>query len=137
MGAEWLELVRLWEVFEAREGFASPSNLSPHGRPPCVAEWIKRARAPSYRPPIANLDDYAQVFTQWWGSLQPEWRRSSGSLVQSSGDLDVLRKPGVNGLLSVLAALFFWGLLLGPGEFGAWLKAVDDVSWALRRLQEP
>ena len=44
--------------------------------------------------------------------MQPKWRLSKkGEILtqKMDGDLDGLRKPGLNGLLSVLAALFFWG----------------------------
>lgn len=140
LGSEWTALVKAWEAFEVGEGFAAPLNLSPTGRPPCISDWIKRARAPSYRPAIPSPEGFASLFTEWWRSVQPEWRRSAsgGSLARGSGDLGSVRKPGVNGLLSAIAALFFWGSAPGLTATGrdAWLEAVGEVSWTVQHLNE-
>ncbi|KAF9554474.1 hypothetical protein CPC08DRAFT_766685 [Agrocybe pediades] len=70
-------------------------KLSMESRPAAVAAWIKRACAPNWRPEIQDLQAYEKEFKVWWkGLLDNE---------------DGLAKPGVNGLLSVLAALLFWG----------------------------
>lgn len=135
LGDEWSALVGLWEAFEVREGFTAPLNLSPKGRPPCVSDWIKRARSPAYRPTLSNLDNFERGFTEWWESLQPGWRRSPDGLTREAGDLEAVRKPGVNGLLSVLAALFFWGAQSDPMARDAWLHVVDDVSWTVGQFQ--
>lgn len=137
LGVEWLELVGTWEAFEVGEGFSFPTKLAAKGRPPCIGDWIQRARAPSYRAAIANPADFAQAFTAWWTSLQPEWRQSPGTLLlKTSGNLDAIRKPGTNGLLSVIAALFFWGFACRSNGRGDWLEAVDEVGWTLRQLVE-
>ena len=47
--------------------------------------------------------------------MQPKWRLlKKGEILtwKMDGNLDGLRKLGLNGLLSVLAALFFWGRIV-------------------------
>ena len=55
--------------------------------------------------------------------------RSGVALVRDMDNLEALRKPGLNGLLSIVAALFFWKVALGPGGLKclAWCSAVEDV----------
>lgn len=135
LGPEWAELVGVWESFEVAAGFSTPAKLAATGRPPCIADWIQRARAPTYRPAIPDLGDFARNFTAWWASLQPEWRRSTAaSLSRKAGDYESIRKPGVNGLLSAIAALFFWGSARESNGPDGWLQAVDEVDWAIRQL---
>lgn len=135
LGLEWMELVGIWESFEVSEGFDSPTKLPAKGRPPCISDWIQRARTPSYRPTITHPDTFAQVFSAWWSSLQPQWRKSiEGPLPRAFGDYDALRRPGVNGLLSVVAALFFWGTARSLNAPDTWLEMIDEVGWAVGQL---
>ncbi|KDR72152.1 hypothetical protein GALMADRAFT_18798, partial [Galerina marginata CBS 339.88] len=111
LGPRWMELVVLWADFEAKEGYKERTKLSATGRPAAVKDWIQRARSPTWRPVIKDLAEFEREFGVWWTGLQPGWRVSDteGSAVEDGeGDWKVLRKPGVNGLLSLLAALFFW-----------------------------
>lgn len=138
LGIEWMELVKIWEAFETGEGFSSPGKLAAAGRPRCVADWIQRARAPAYRASITKPTEFGHAFMAWWTSLQPKWRQSAGApLAKTPGDYDDIRKPGVNGLLSAVAALFFWGLACGSDGRGGWLGAVEEVGWTFRQLVEP
>jgi len=51
------------------------------------------------------------------------------------GDWEVLRRPGVNGILSVMAGLFFWGVALrGKGSREGWNNAVSDCTVVLVAL---
>lgn len=128
-------MVGKWEVFEAGASPGIPAKLSATGRPPCVAQWIQRARAPTYRAPIADFDVFALSFTNWWRVLQPEWRRVTDRvLARGTGDWESIRKPGTNGLLSVLAALFFWAAASGVTGRKAWLESVEDVTWVIQQL---
>ena len=82
------------------------------------------------------VTDIEKKFVNWWASLQPQWRLLENGKVDSSltdGDWDDLRKPGLNGLYSVLVALFYWGSQVGKGsaECDRWMKAVEDVQLAL------
>lgn len=137
LGAPWDEIVRLWEAFEVQNGAANVGRIGATRRPTCVADWIQRARAPAYRPSITNFKKFSSDFFAWWAAIQPDWRRDGDSaLLRQSGDMSDISRSGVNGLLSVLAALFFWGTALGENREvdGDWKAAVEDVDWVLREL---
>ncbi|KAF9472053.1 hypothetical protein BDN70DRAFT_819199 [Pholiota conissans] len=110
LGPAWLQLVRTWAHFENAERFAERGKLGTTGRPACISLWIKYARSASFRPDLVLRQD-------------------------ASGDLTNLRRPGKNGLLSVLAALFFWGVSAqGVRNDKHWRAAVDDVHWVISCL---
>lgn len=136
LGETWAEAVSFWERFEIAQEFEASLKLGTAHRPPIVAQWIQRARSQTYRPEIRNVDELALKFSAWWRSLQPEWRvAGDGPPARGSGSWDVLRRSGANGLLSVMAALFFWGSSTG-GEGTSWTEAVEDVLYALQELVE-
>ncbi|KJA13205.1 hypothetical protein HYPSUDRAFT_151852, partial [Hypholoma sublateritium FD-334 SS-4] len=105
LGSEWDALLSNWVAFELGLGFQGPMKLGMKNRPRIVADWIQRARTPTFRAEIKN-------------------------------DWECLRRPGINGLLSVIAALFFWGCTAQklPNAGVAWLEAVDDVSYSIAQL---
>jgi hypothetical protein len=112
LGHEWARLVHSWAAFEVSAGH-NDTDLGKANRPKLIGDWIQRKRSPTWRPPIENVDAYGEQFTKWWFGLQPEWRRSEDGkvLVESvAGDWSAMKRSGKNGLLSVLAALFYWGL---------------------------
>jgi hypothetical protein len=130
LGLAWLELVGLWEAYEQRHNFKPADkqfNLSNFKRPPCIAEWLKNARRPSWRPSFKDAGkfnlQFDADFLAWWGSLL---------LATAGGDLSPIAKPGINSLLSVMATLFFWGTSCGPTL--AWAERLEDVSAALANL---
>lgn len=136
-GDSWLEAISTWEEFEAAEGFEGSLKLGTSQRPAYVSWWIQRARSQVYRPKITNFDEVAAKFKAWWQSLQPDWRvTDDGALARGEGSWDALRRPGVNGLLSVMAALFFWAYSVGEenANTAALELAIEDVSWALQEL---
>ncbi|EDR03724.1 uncharacterized protein LACBIDRAFT_331239 [Laccaria bicolor S238N-H82] len=133
LGPEWLKMVGLWEAFERRHDFKPTNkqpNLSSSKRPPCIGEWLKNARRSSWRPLVENAvkfdKDFDADFGAWWGGLL---RAQS---VTSVRDWSPIAKPGVNGLLSVVAALFFWGDSCGPTS--AWRKHMGEVVEAFKAL---
>ncbi|KAJ7025991.1 hypothetical protein C8F04DRAFT_911206, partial [Mycena alexandri] len=101
-------------------------ELDKMNRPPAVSIWIGRARGSRARPEtdtvpkIASLAVYGRDWWNWWATLQPSWR------VQALGRPDrfaretypslkrenwePLRVPGQNGVLSVVAAVYWWGV---------------------------
>ncbi|KAF9472824.1 hypothetical protein BDN70DRAFT_775212, partial [Pholiota conissans] len=109
-GLSWVELVRAWAHFERAESFEEVEKLGTTGRPPCISAWIARARARTYQPDLGTLSTFEKQFNSWWKSLQPEWRRNGidGVLVKQPGNFEEIRRPGKNGIVSVIAALFFW-----------------------------
>lgn len=139
LGPEWDALVRDWLHFEEGEGFEGSCKLGSQHRPPIVADWIKRARKPDFPYEIKNLDKFVNGFNAWWRVLQPTWRLDDASdLLRRDGeDWGRLRCSGVNGLVSVLAALFFWGSHAQRGAAmlkSRWREALEDVSYAISKL---
>ncbi|KAF9470225.1 hypothetical protein BDN70DRAFT_902281, partial [Pholiota conissans] len=140
LGVSWVELVRSWAHFEKDSDYEEQEKLGAAGRPPCVKAWISRARSTTYRPDLGALPAFEKGFRVWWASLQPEWRceGSTEILKQQQGDLDNLRRPGKNGLVSVLAALFFWAAHAEKNECAGWQQrweaSADDVRWVIQSL---
>ena len=128
LGGEWLQLLGAWERFEVQEGYKEQGKLSSKGRPDVVQMWISRARSTSWRPLILDTGAYGVTFNSWWAQLQPQWRVSGDGAVDSQlleGNWDCLRRPGLNGLQSVVAALFYWGIAAKKaGACKSWLSAV-------------
>ncbi|KAK0414413.1 hypothetical protein EV421DRAFT_1728615 [Armillaria borealis] len=109
--------------------FDNDDKLSAKGCPECVGQWIARARSQKWRLTYANLDivsKFQEPSWAWWANLQPEDHvdRSENSVEDLECELDshpVQIHPsmdvnweclkthlGKNGLVSVMAALFFW-----------------------------
>ncbi|PPQ87300.1 hypothetical protein CVT26_000588, partial [Gymnopilus dilepis] len=137
LGSQWRSLLESWVRFEVEADFKERGKLGNQGRPPYIAEWIQRRRSRTWRP-VFDVDEVGEKFMTWWTSLQPEWRVSGESLVVSAvdGSWDALRKPGLNGLYSVLVALLYWGseAVKDPEKHDAWSRAVDDVHLALSQM---
>lgn len=138
LSAKWQDLVVAWIKFEEVSEFKS-SQLGSKDRPQAIADWIRRARRVDYRPEIKNITAYEEDFRVWWISLQPAWRRVDSDWPQkgeSKGDWEMLRRSGRNGLVSVVAALFFWGWASrNDGDaMKTWDIAVDDVLYALTQM---
>ena len=130
-GNAWVDIVHLFQTFEALHPSKLKAKLGNVNRPTCVHEWIKRGRSATYRPNVTALGNISQDFQSWWRTLQPEWRLSNGNLVlgKGNGDWSTLRISGVNGFLSVMAALFFWRSSLKDNV--SWEAALKDVRLAL------
>jgi hypothetical protein len=133
LGLSWKRLIGLWMAFEMKEGYGCEvvGRLKAKHRPTVVGDWIQRARSSSWRPITSDVGTIEEGFRKWWTSLQPEWRvEDSGGLnmAATDGDWDSLRQSGINGVLSVMAGLFFWGLgVCGDGvAHGEWSRFVED-----------
>jgi hypothetical protein len=141
LGKEWDTLISSWAAFEDQEGYKEAGRPTTSGRPEIVSQWIARARSVTWRPTISNLKDYEDKYNEWWKRLQPTWRIIDGKVdvARTMGDWGCLRLPGLNGILSIIAALFFWGLATeGEGaqeeQRAAWVSAVEDCHIVLSFL---
>jgi len=138
MGEAWTTMVRAWALFEAASGYEEVKKLGAVGRPSAVGDWIGRARSSTWRPVIRDLPQYEASFWIWWSAIQPDWRLDEGDLVRERvvGDWEPLRRPGINGMVSVLVALFYWGLEILEDSSGRnrWLSAVEECQTAFRHL---
>jgi len=141
LGPTWGKLVKVWITFEGRDGavYKGTRKLLTTHQPDVIKAWIGRAQSSTWRPVILDTSAYEAEFMLWWAALQPSWRKSGdGSLIFSKvvGDWEVLRRPGVNGMLSVLAGLFFWGVALRDSGIvcKGWNRAVSDCLVVLSSL---
>ncbi|PPR04509.1 hypothetical protein CVT24_013115 [Panaeolus cyanescens] len=138
LGDDWVRLVDAWSVFQRKAGFEEDRRLPTKNRPTVIKDWIARARNPLYRPDIRNIGEYEASFDAWWSSMQPDWRLERGKVNRDlvDGDWSDLRLPGLNGLVSVVAALFYWGLAVNGNKTRtvAWQKSVRDCTTALQHL---
>lgn len=149
LGPDWVKAVRLWYERESDFGFnkkVTLPNRNKH-RPGCVFYWQKNKRSITWRPQKIEEDIEAK-FLSWWAEAQPSWRIVKGSSPRvqferphSPPDWEgspVVVACGPNGLLQVLATLFFWAdALRKSGEsIAGWVGAVTDVLWVLQHLPE-
>ena len=138
LGKEWDELIEMWAMFEAKEGYKGVGRPTTSGRPEVVSQWISRARSVTWRPNILDIKGYEAKYNEWWKRLQPDWRVVNGKVDVglTQGNWESLRLPGLNGFLSIIASLFYWGLGL-QGEMArhnAWLSAVRDCHLVVSLL---
>ncbi|KAK6966283.1 hypothetical protein R3P38DRAFT_2591165, partial [Favolaschia claudopus] len=131
------------------------SSLGTTGRPSQVALWIGAGRGlrggpmrEGAGPTIGSVVKFEETWWQWWSALQPAWRVRDGghpgrfSREEYGGktreDWETLRAPGQNGMLSVVAALYWWGVKLvkriDGEEKRTWAEAVRDVRWMIEGL---
>ena len=139
LGVMWVKLVDAWVVFEGQAGYTGDKKLLTTHRPDAIKAWIARTRSSTWRPAISDTSLYESEFMLWWAALQPSWRkRSDGGIIFSKvqGDWEVLQRPGLNGILSVMAGLLFWGVSLrdSSGSRMGWNKAVSDCLVVMKSI---
>ena len=115
------------------------TKLSAESRPLCIQEWIRRARPTTWRPVITSIPAFEKSFEAWWNNLQPDWRKNDdGSIAFDNvdGDWEKLRKAGLNGIHSVIVALFYWGCRVQGSvtKCSRWASSVEDCILVLGRV---
>lgn len=137
-GEEWTRTLECWGRLESEAGYAGNLKLGTKGRPDAIKDWIQRARSTTWRPTIRDPKVFGSQVSGWWLSLQPDWRIEEGGGFSRTldGDFEDLRRPGINGLLSIIAGLFFWGNSLQDEARSneAWMSVVSDVQFVLANL---
>ncbi|KAF8993812.1 hypothetical protein BDZ89DRAFT_900473, partial [Hymenopellis radicata] len=142
IGSAWKDLIRAWLLLEDAQGYLHGAPLPTlKKRPGAVADWVARGRPEQWKPlsPWTAVSGSRQ-FWGWWAALQPAWRGVSISQTpfrachrtNAQGQAwGKLRTSGINGHLSVLAVLAWWGDACRGDEsaLGEWHEAVQDVDW--------
>ncbi|KAJ7173537.1 hypothetical protein C8R46DRAFT_870792, partial [Mycena filopes] len=115
-GKTFEEVLQAWLLLERKYGFvagATNSSFSKVKRPQAVTDWVRDGRGRTVE--IRQIGDVAKFGDEWWGwwrALQPKWRahRDGERPEEPAGNTDwgKLVVPGQNGLLSVVAALYWW-----------------------------
>ena len=131
--------MRLWTAFEEKEGFKEHGKLSAKLRPVCISEWIGHGHSPTWQPTILSIPLLKKSFRSWWCDLQPSWRISGNSSIaldRIDGDWGTLRKPGLNGIHSIMAGLFYWGCKVQKStkNHSGWASAMEDCILVLEQL---
>ncbi|KAF9001450.1 hypothetical protein BDZ89DRAFT_928153, partial [Hymenopellis radicata] len=116
-------------------------------RPDVLSKWIHVGRLTKKKamPTTLNADNLAafkRSYATWYDSLQPGWREKDENgwqrpkLRRKQREWGFLDVRGVNGFLSIVACLYWWGVVaaeLDQGEFDEWEQAVMDASWVLQK----
>ncbi|KAJ7886965.1 hypothetical protein B0H13DRAFT_1889025 [Mycena leptocephala] len=147
LGCHFNAVLAAWIRVEAASKYESgPTTLGKTGRPEIITTWISRLRGKrTCDTSIADPAAYAVTWQNWWDTLQPKWRKKdtdgawsmTGGYGPNGNEWGPLYQWGVNGTLSLVASLFFWGCAVcqSDGEmYGLWEKAVLDVGWMLEGL---
>ncbi|KAJ7454349.1 hypothetical protein B0H11DRAFT_1740517 [Mycena galericulata] len=145
LGAHYDALIAAWTRMEAASRFENgPTNLPSKGRPKEVGTWIAGGRGKRGKEPVVtDPTRYAAEWQAWWDYLQPEWRKKGedGKWIWEGGytkdqEWGRLMQWGVNGNLTVVASLYFWGCSVVDDPVGqvAWDAAACDVGWMLEGL---
>jgi hypothetical protein len=82
------------------------------------------------------LKGLAEQWWLWWGGLQPDGREDC--FLQSKDQLcwDDLNVAGINGIVSVVVSLLWWGMKVSEDEVAVkgWQSAIDDVCWVFSSM---
>ncbi|KAJ7601397.1 hypothetical protein DFH06DRAFT_1026141, partial [Mycena polygramma] len=147
LGCHFDTLLAAWTRIEYASRFENgPTNLSAKRRPKQVGNWINAGRGK--RPADVAIPDHAAYATGWqvwWDSLQPAWRKrdkdgkwsTEGGYGKDGTDWGPLYQWGVNGVLNLIASLYFWGSSLVSGgemDLRVWETAVFDVTWMMEGM---
>jgi hypothetical protein len=153
-GIAWAKLVARFYDFEAKWGFAEGTwQMGSAHRPPQVATWLSRRKwtmGPTIGSDIgtrATPELWVGRWWRWWESLQPVDRvlflDDKMQRPETADWSEMATMHGNNGLLQVIATLFWWGERVegrrrprDPEQWNDFMEAVDDVTWVLDQLLE-
>ncbi|KAJ7050234.1 hypothetical protein C8F01DRAFT_1001054 [Mycena amicta] len=144
LGSRYNALVMAWIALERGYSWGTVSLFIPaSGRPKQVGSWIRSRRKAGKATKIPNVSLYAKEWWSWWGKSQPSWRKvKDGRPARTKADgrsWEGLVVPGLNGMISVVASLYWWGCVLAEKNQGMsqdWKDAVEDVIWVVNGLVE-
>ncbi|KAJ6455534.1 hypothetical protein C8R47DRAFT_996772, partial [Mycena vitilis] len=122
LGCHYVSLLKALVRLEESAGFDNenptplPASQKKHKRPKEVGLWIKGGRGVkmSKLPEVGDVHTYQKQWYSWWDGLQPGWRKrgAEGEWItggEYGNDWGHLDSSGVNGTISIVAALYFWG----------------------------
>ncbi|KAJ7831671.1 hypothetical protein B0H13DRAFT_1479171, partial [Mycena leptocephala] len=111
VGALYEEVLDAFVKLEKSNEFRQAGGLPKAPRPAQVTDWIRdgRGRSVAVRP-IDDLAKFEREWKGWWTALQPSWEgeRGKAETLPEGADWGKLASPGQNGILSVVAALYWW-----------------------------
>ncbi|KAJ7033628.1 hypothetical protein C8F04DRAFT_957319 [Mycena alexandri] len=157
LGGVFNSLLASYGELERSYNWAKGGNNSlgkKDNRPVQLSQWVAAGRGSrggkmgEDGPTIDSLAVYDDRWWRWWGKLQPGWRVGSagnaGRFVRTSyppqerPNWASLHLPGPNGILGVVATLYWWGKKVKEGsqreDTESWVEAVTDVKWMVKGL---
>ncbi|KAK7028203.1 SERTA domain-containing protein 3 [Paramarasmius palmivorus] len=150
------DTVALWLSIDGKMGWkklqGGPSKLTTVRRPDPVAQWIGTARPAQFRSSINNLALYGESYMDWLSECSPEWRRrdpETGMMARDGTDWSAIAVGGVNGIVSLVAALVWWreGVSSLTGDtyrerqttsrhFDIYREALNEVHYTFQELDK-
>ncbi|KAJ7064500.1 hypothetical protein C8F01DRAFT_983181 [Mycena amicta] len=114
-------------------------------RPVQVHNWIRNRRVA--RPAYCGIPDtakFSEEYWAWWMAMQPSWRPTMkdgrpGSAQRNGESWGTMVAPGVNGMLTAFAALYWWGCeekTRNTWPTSDWVQAVEDATRVCASLRE-
>jgi hypothetical protein len=177
-GPTWERLLKVYMLQERRLEFremvsnlayifptSSPNrlqgaNLTHEGRPSKIKEYFQYAHKPS-RGNTLTVPSFGTEVIEWWGNIQPEWRRAEQDPPLGPGTWSYILSGGSKGVFLVLMCLAWWDHAYAryleeemntrrrvaevagaaadfgdlPGHNMEWLKIVDDLAFVMEKAQ--
>lgn len=111
LGPHYAEFLGHWIHFERLHKWKkSGGRLTGLGRPEVISKWIKEGRyPPRCSEPVIGADQtqqYLQEMCAWWKQMRPATVFDPDNL---GDDWAALDKHGINGWLSIVAGMKWWG----------------------------
>lgn len=144
LGSHYMDFLGHWINFERLHGWGrSGGRLTGSGRPSIISKWVKEGRySPRCSEPCIDTDEleqYAQELSNWWKFIQPATPFDRDNM---GVDWVALNKHGINGWLSIVVGMKWWGTSL-KGLTGdslnscteEWLATLEDLTETLQNLQ--
>ncbi|KAF8872555.1 hypothetical protein CPB85DRAFT_1171838, partial [Mucidula mucida] len=139
LGPRWQRLVDRFTLLEEENDFEKRGELAGDSRPAMLSKWIQYGRLTQSKTmpttlDASNLAAFKCAYRTWYNGLQPNWREKEGEDWKHWGLLDI---RGVNGMLSVVTCLYWWGMVVSEqaqSDFDKWERAAEDVSWVMEKM---
>ncbi|KAK0433185.1 hypothetical protein EV421DRAFT_1718841 [Armillaria borealis] len=147
---QWNLVTMYLTLLEGRNGFKKGDGgkadiLLPTHRPQWLSHWIHCGRKALPHHELKDLTTMSEEWWKFWKSLQPEWRNIDGvkgplgpshhEEIVRDKEWGELAKRGVNGIVTMVAGLAFWGYVAKGGmrrQKDIWENAVEDMKWVLQ-----
>ncbi|KAJ7669152.1 hypothetical protein B0H17DRAFT_949290 [Mycena rosella] len=136
-------LVRLEKAarFEVKEGDCN--RLPTTKQPKQISEWVRVGHSTKMKKMavIKSVSKYGEEWDMWWNSIQPSWRtRDQEGNGEYGTNWEQLDCSSVNGCLSAVGGLYFWGVAARASAASAadvqqWDNAVQNVVWVFESLR--
>ncbi|KAK0438394.1 hypothetical protein EV421DRAFT_1906638 [Armillaria borealis] len=150
---QWSMVTMYLTLLEGQNTFekgTAEDSLTAEGQPKWLSHWVHCGRKAVPHKVMPDLTSIGEEWWMFWKGLQPVWHdidRVKGPLSASHrGDIvgekewGELSKRGVNGVITAVAGLAFWGVVALGGtrrQKDMWDNAVEETKWVLQAMASP